>query len=477
MTPSSVPPAAQSSRPHSASTPAPSQVIPLRPSSRWHDPLRLIEQTGPTHGGRAVLWSVCILVLILIVWALVGKLDIIATADGKLVPQTLVKIVQPAESGIVKQLLVNEGDHVTAGQVLMKLDTTLANADKAGIQHDLQQQYMQQRRVQAELSGRPMILKAGDDVQLFSQVQSQYRAHYQAFLDNLDQERSLLLKVEHERRSASQIQGKLEQSLPTYERSADAYQALEKQGFFSSLASAEKQREAIEKSRDLDAQRSSVAALDATIAAQQKRIVQINSAYRSELEKELADIRAKIAQLQPSLDKTLYREGLLELKAPQDGVIKDISVTTIGAVVQPGNVLMTLVPHDEQLYADVNIKNEDVGFVQIGQKAQVKLSAYPFQKYGMLSGSVVRLSADATEAVRQQGQNNDADRDAAGTPPSSYKARIQLEQQTLAPPQGQRLPLTAGMQAVAEIHQGKRTVFEYLLSPVQKSLQEAARER
>ncbi|WP_081768645.1 HlyD family type I secretion periplasmic adaptor subunit [Herbaspirillum sp. RV1423] len=454
------------------------KIIPLRPGHRWDDPLRLIEDAAPGETGRLVLWTVCILIFLMILWASFGKLDIIASAEGKLTPQTLLKIVQPAESGVVQQLLVNEGDSVKAGQVLARLDTTLARADSAGIANDLAHQTMQERRIEAELSGQPMLPVAGDNPVLFAQVLGQYRAHRQAYLDSLEQERALLSKAEHERRSALQILAKLEQTLPSYERSAEAYTKLEQEGFFSPLATAEKRREATEKARDLDAQHSAVSAIDATIEAQGKRISQIQSAYRSELEKERAEIRARIAQLQPGLEKTAYREGLMELKAPQDGTIKDLATTTLGAVVQPGSVVMSLVPRDELLFADVNIKNEDVGFVLIGQKAQIKLATYPFQKYGMLSGVVTHIGADASENNRQsQIDPTKNGNESANVAAWTYKARIRLDRQTLRDPQGALLPLTPGMQVVAEIQQGKRTVLEYLLSPVQKAVQEAGRER
>lgn len=465
-------------QPVSAQTTA--QVIPLRPPSRWHDPLRLIQNEAPSEFGRIVLWSVSILILVLIVWAAFGKLDIIAAAEGKLVPQTLVKIVQPAEAGVVKQLLVDEGDTVKAGQLLAKLDPTLARADKTGVANDLTVQQLQVRRIEAELNEEPLQAKAGEDPERFAQVHNQYLAHRKAFLDSLDQEKSLLVKAEHERKSAAEVMSKLEQTLPTYKKSADAYAKLEKEGFISGIAAAEKQRDAIEKTKDLDAQRSTVASLDATIAAQNKKISQIKSTYQSELQKELADIRGRIGQLQPNLDKTVYKEGLMELRAPQDGVIKDLATTTVGAVVQPGTVVMTLVPKGEQLYADVNVKNEDAGFVQVGQKAQIKLAAYPFQQYGMLTGKVIHVSADATEANKTNPNSNQAntaiDSSQLNTT-ATYKVRIQLDKQTMTDPQGNKLTITPGMQVVAEVNQGKRTVLEYLLSPVRRTVSEAARER
>jgi hemolysin D len=151
--------------------------------------------------------------------------------------------------------------------------------------------------------------------------------------------------------------------------------------------------------------------------------------------------------------------------------VKDLATTTEGAVVQPSSVLLTLVPQGEPLFADVMIRNEDIGFVQPGQSAQVKLAAFPFQKYGLLQGKVIHVSADATEQAAQQGSGGAAAQ-------AIFKARIQLAQQHLnSPTTGQRLAAGAGMQITAEIHQGRRTVLEYLLSPVSKATQEAGRER
>lgn len=458
------------------STPVTSHSTPIR----WHDPLRLIQNEAPSHIGRIVLWIVSLFVILLVCWAVWGKLDIIISAEGKLVPQTLLKIVQPAESGVVRQLLVREGDHVRAGQVLARLDATMAGADKAGVQQDLASQRMQVRRILAQLSAQPMPFQKDGDPLLYAQIHGQYTAQRKAFQDSLNLERSLLLKAEQESKSAEQILSKMKQTLPTYHKAAATYSKLQKAGFFSSLAAEDKQREAIEKTKDLDAQQLSVAALDANIAAQRQTVDKIISVYHSELQKELADIRAKIVQLELNLDKSIYKKDLMELKAPQDGIIKDVATTTVGAVVQPGAVVITLVPQGEKLFADIAIKNEDVGFVRVGQTAHIKLAAYPFQKYGMSSGKVVWISADATEASQSSANNSSVHNTTDNNQPgnnASYKARVQLDGQSLIDPQKRTLPMTSGMQIVAEINQGKRTILEYLLSPVQKAVHEAGRER
>ncbi|WP_338845115.1 HlyD family type I secretion periplasmic adaptor subunit [Massilia sp. W12] len=469
-TPQTAPPAVQAA-------PAASNVIQLRPPARWHDPLQLMQDKAPPKIFRIVLWTLAVLVLLLCIWAAFGKLDIIASAEGKLAAQTLVKVVQPAEAGVLREILVKEGQAVKAGQVLARLDPTVARAERDSVGNVLNEQRLQLRRLQAQLADQSFTLQPGDDKKLYLQVQSQDLAQRRAFSDALAQEQALLQKAESDLAAARQVQQKLEQSLPSYRKAAESYDKLEKEGFMGSLAAAEKQREAQEKAKDLEAQRANVAALQASIAAQQKKIAQLHSNSRADLERELADVRNKIAQLAPNLDKSAYKEGLLELRAPQDGVVKELATTTVGAVLQPGAVLMSLAPQGEALYADVALKNEDVGFVQPGQRAQIKLSAYPFQRYGMLLGKVEYISADASETPKPPASANPQDPASMAAGIATYKARIKLDAQQLHAPQGQVLQLTQGMQVVAEINQGQRTVWQYLLSPVQKTVAEAARER
>jgi hemolysin D len=401
-------------------------------------------------------------------WACIGELDIVSSAEGRLVPQTLLKVVQPAEAGVVREILVKEGQAVSAGQVLVRLDPTFAKADIGSVVADLDTQRLHERRLLAELSGNVFTQKNGDNYVQFLQVQGQFNAKRKAIQDALDQEQSLLAKTQSEHKAALQVLAKFEQSLPSYEKTAAAYQKLETEGFVGNLMAAEKQRDAKEKFRDLQAQRESVQALVSTIDAQRKRMIQIQSGAKSESQKELAEVRAKMAQLQPALDKQAYRQTLMELKAPQAGIVKDLSTTTEGAVVQPGNVLLTLLPKDEPLFADVAIPNEEVGFLAMNQTAQIKFAAFPFQKYGLLTGKVVRISPDA------EAKSDSADRSPAIP---VYRARVSLDQQQLIGPNKDALQLTAGMQVVVEIKQGKRTVMEYLMSPVNKSIQEAAREK
>lgn len=436
--------------------------------------LLAIQESPPAKLPRTVLYCVVALFGILLAWAMFGKLDIVASAEGRLVPQTYVKIVQPAEAGIVQEILVREGQSVEAGQILMRMDAKLTEADARTLRNEHELKRLQLRRIDAELAGLPMRTEAADFPDIYAQVASQYAARRQAYQDALAQEQAILAKTRHDLQASEELARKLRETVPTYRKSAAAFEKLSKDGFYSTLAVEEKQRDRIEKEQDLRAQEATVASLKAMIAASEKKLAQISSNYRSELQNERVETESQFRKLRDELEKIEHKAGLLALRAPQRGVIKDLATHTVGTVVSPGTVLMTLVPHDEPLQAEVYVKNEDVGFVHRDQRVKLKLSAYPFQKYGMIDGTVVHVGPDAADQPAASGKSGGDSSE--GMPGLRYKALVRLDAQHLET-DGNRLRLSPGMQVIAEIHQGQRTVMEYLLSPVQKAWQEAGRER
>lgn len=383
-----------------------------------------IQESPPAKLPRALLHCVVALFLILLLWASVGKLDIVASADGRLVPQTYVKIVQPAEAGIVQEILVGEGQSVEAGQVLMRMDAKLTDADARTIRNEHELKRLQLRRIDAELGGLPIRAEAGDSPDILVQVSNQYAAHRQAYQDALAQEQAILGKTRHDLQAAEELARKLRETVPTYRKSAAAFEKLGHDGFYSPLASEEKQRDRIEKEQDLRAQEATVASLKSTLTASERKLAQITSNYRSELHNERVETESQFRKLREELEKIEHKSGLLALRAPQRGVIKDLATHTAGTVVSPGTVLMSLVPHDEPLHAEVLVRNEDVGFVHVDQHVKLKLAAYPFQKYGMIDGTVTHLGPDAADvaasAARPSGETSDV---AAAL---RYKALVRL---------------------------------------------------
>ncbi len=432
-----------------------------------------IQEKHPSPLPRTMLYLLLTLIGILIVWAILGKLDIVASAEGKLIPQTYLKIVQPADAGIVKDILIKEGQRVEAGQVLLRMDTKVSEADGEILKNEFVLKSLQLRRIDAELTGAMLKIEKGDNAELFRQIEAQFLAHVRAYQDAINQERASLAKAQHDLASSTQIQAKLEQTLPAYQAQETAWQKLGKDGFAAPLMVQDKVRERIEKEQDLRAQDFNVAGLKAAISQSQQRIAQVTSNYRRELMNERVEVEAQYRKLEQEWAKQQHKQGLLELKAPQTGIVKDLATHTVGTVVAPGTILMTLVPLNEPLQAEVMVKNEDVGFVHEGQKVKVKLAAYPFQKYGMVDGMVSHVGADSIEQNpnKLDGQLADKPR-----PQATYKAIVTFDKQALEA-DGESFKLAPGMQVVAEIKQGSRTVMEYLLSPVQGAFHEAARER
>jgi hemolysin D len=431
----------------------------------------------PEVAPRWTLRIVSGLFAILLVWAVFARLDIVAVADGRLVPQTYVKVVQPAEAGIVREILVKEGDAVQAGQVLLRMDPTESVADNTANDRERALQRLELRRIDAELKGIALAPLPGDDPALLRQELAQQRSHRQAFLDALAQERQARERSLRELAAAQETERKLEQTLPSFERTAAAYEKLVTQKMMAQLQAEEQRRRATEQAQDLAAQRATVQALQAAVSQSEQRLAQLKSSYESDLATARDIVSEKLTQLDQQNAKLQYRQANLELKAPQAGTVKELATSTVGAVVQPGTVLLSLVPVNEPLRAEVSVQNQDIGFVKAGQPVRLKLATYPFQRYGMLEGVVKTVIADASAAQGSQGAATNAGAsNAAPGQTMSFKAVIELKDQTLVA-NGDRYPLAAGMQLAAEIVEGKRTVLQYLLSPVQRVASEAGRER
>lgn len=435
-----------------------------------------IQDKPPAPLAGMVLRALLLMLVLLFLWAAFGHLDIVATADGKLVPAGYLKIVQPSEQGLVREILVEEGQEVKEGQVLMRMDAVLSGADVKTLLAEYHTRRLALRRIDAQLAGVAMKRDKDDPADHYAKLEAQYAANVAAWQTALAQETAVLEKARHDLASAEQVRMKLEAVLPHYREQEAAFDKLAKDGFAGKLMFTDKQRERIEKEQDLRAQEFTIRGAQATISQSEKKIAQITADYRRLLQTERADTANQYEKANQELAKQQHRFGLLELKAPQGGLVKDLATHTPGTVVSPGTILMTLVPKDEALRAEVWVGNEDIGFVRKGQDVKIKLAAFQFQKYGMMGGRVAQVSADATEAPSANTRSDALTGRDRPMGPLSFRALVDLNGQVLEA-DGVKYKLAPGMQVVAEINLGRRTVLEYLLSPVQKAVNEAGRER
>jgi HlyD family secretion protein len=280
----------------------------------------------------------------------------------------------------------------------------------------------------------------------------------------------VLAKAEQDLKSALEVESKLRRTLPIYRQQEKAIDDLTRDGFAGRLMLLDRQRERIQQEQDLAAQQFTIASLRATLAQSNQKVAQIQSAYRQALQNERVETEASANRLQEDSEKLAHREELLELRSPHDGVVKDLATRTPGSVIAAGTVLMTVVPDNEPLQAEVWITHLDAGLVEPGQAAKIKLAAYPFQRYGLVRGAVAHVSPDAADLPAGGEKARDVAMARTG-----YRALVDLDSMALEH-DGRRYRLTPGMQVTAEVHLGTRTVIEYLLAPLQKVAREAARE-
>lgn len=453
------------------------QLTRLLPDSRcqiadFQPPLIRLQQSAPNPLGRRVLWALLTLLCFLVAWALWGRLDIVAVAEGKLVPAGYLKIVQPSEAGIVTDILVREGELVRTGQPLMRMDALIASADLDALTTEHTRKRLALARNSAELGGTPFLADERAPAALVREAAEQYQANRNALAAAMAEEHSRMVKVQQELAMARQQRERIAAVLPHYQEQEQAYDRLVNEGFAGALMGSDKRRERIEKEQEMVTQTHLIASAQASIDQSRKKLIQIEADNARQLHGERQEILAQLDKLTKEMEKQRHRRTLLELRAPQDAVVKDLATHTSGTVVQPGTVLASLVPQGDSLKAEIWISNEDIGFVRRGQQVQLKLAAYPFQKYGMAQGTVDHVSADAQseEEAREKGLQG------GGQRPLRYKALVTLNTSALEA-DGVTYPLSVGMQTTAEILLGDRTVAEYLLSPVRKAWHEAGRER
>jgi hemolysin D len=429
---------------------------------------------------------IILLVTVAVAWAWVGKVDIIAVANGRLIPAGEVKLIQPLEIGVVKQIAVAEGDHVRRGDVLIELDPTTASADVERITRDLMQAKLDAARLSAQLAGdaSAFVASPGADPALVEAESRQLLtelAQHRAKLDAIDQQ--ILAKMSERDESKATIE-KIDATLPLLEEKVRMYRELLEKSLTSKVNLLESERQRVEAVHSRIATAHHIEAIVAQIASLVQQRKQTEEELRDQDIKELAKANQTAAQLLQDGIKARQRTGLQTLRAPVDGTVEQLSVHTIGGVVTPAQTLMVIVPDGSKLEVEAVLPNREVGFVEVGQPAEIKVEAFNYTRYGLLHGNVRLLGRDTLRyarppaetsdkdpfAAKQQSPGNSAERE------SSYMVRIALKETAIDTEQGQ-MQLGPGMGVTAEIKTGDRRVIEYVLSPIMRYRHESLHER
>jgi hemolysin D len=442
-----------------------------------------IVETPASPAGRAIMITIMVMLVAAIAWACVGKLDVVATAPGKIIPSGRVKVVQPLELGVVKSIAVKDGDRVAQDQVLVEIDPTSNAADQERLARDALLAELDLARLDALLAGKESAFVAppgapADLVDLAKRQLGAQLAEQRTKTEGLD--RQIAAKTA-ERDGAVATIAKLNASMPLIAERAAIYAKLRANEYSSRIQGIDSERALLEQQHDVEVERHKVEELTATIAALTDERANTAATFARQTFDDRAKADQKAADSRQEQLKLAQKTALQTLRAPVAGTVEQLAIHTVGGVVTPGETLMEIVPDESKLEIEAMLPNRDIGFVHAGQPVEVKVDAYTFTRYGLLHGVVTGISRDAVaEQPRQQnGQPAKGGPEANddGTPSGSpYVAHVALEHDSIMTEDGP-MKLGPGMSVVAEIKTGRRRVIDYLLSPLSRRSHDALQER
>lgn len=417
----------------------------------------------PPHPlARALLLALGGFIVLALLWSVVGQVDIVAIAEGRIIPTTRVQQVQPSEKGVVEQILVREGQQVQAGDVLLVLDRTQTTALRNRLAGEWQQTVDALARDTAFLHRLEAGAPLSSPIALQAELEQQWQ-HYQSQREALQAQQA---SREAERAANQQVARGLRATLALLEERSASLRHLAERKLVAHHQYLEQEQQRITRQQELAAAEARDRQLQAAIQESAQQLAALQSQVHATTLAKVNELQHQRDSLAEQLRQAQDADSKQVLHAPVSGQVKDLAVHTVGGVVQEAQQLMLVVPDGQPLEVEAWLPNRDIGFIHEGDRAVVKVHTFPFTKYGTLSARVLRISDDAV-ADEQPGN---------ARKPFHYRLLLQLEQSHLAV--GERLvPLLPGMQVTAEVITGQRRIIEFFLSPLQQRVQEGLRER
>lgn len=427
--------------------------------------LEIIERpVSPT--ARVTSWILIGGLVLTVLWLTFGRIDVVASASGKLVPIDNVKLVQPAEAGIVRAILVRNGQRVSKGQALVELDPTVSTADAVQAMRALETAELDAARSRAILSaldghelsfvppkGTPPGV-AATQLALARALVAEIEAGSSGSAANQ--------RVAEAARGEAEIEAaKLAETLPLLDEQIAANETLLEKGYVSKLRVIEMRRQRLGAVRDRDRALETANRATAQIAVAGSGSLQSRAQAKARILAELTKAEADAKLRREELTKATQRSSLQRLTSPVDGTITQLAIHTVGGIVEPAKPIMVVVPAGGMLVLEARVLNRDAGFVRAGQPVAVKLEAFPFTRYGTIPGTIESVSSDAVEDEKLG---------------LVYTVRVALASNSINRGDA-RVSLTPGMAATADIKTGRRSILSYLMSPIDEARLEAGRER
>jgi hemolysin D len=426
-----------------------------------------------------------------VVWSFVGRVDILATAQGRIAPSGEVKLIQPLDPGIVRAIHVQDGDQVRAGQLLVELDPTQSGADQNRLARDLLQAKLDVARLTALKAtfsgGGPGAFVAPPDAPAdrIAEAKAAMQAQAEQQAEKLA---DLTQQIDEKRAEAAEVAAetdKINATLPMLAEKERIHRDLTARGYGTSLSYLDAQQQLAEARHDLMVQSDRAQESVAARAALERQRSASGAEYTAGILEDLRKAQEQVDELSQDFVKARDKSADTQLRAPIGGVVQQLTIHSLGGVVMPAERLMVIVPDTRNLVVEAQLANRDVGFVHVGQTAKVKVETFNFTRYGLLDGKVIGVSRDAVDPTPPQGgatppnAQESQPASAQGAQPGGsapYVARIALPRTTMTV-DGEVRQLRPGMAVTAEIRTGDRTIIDYLLSPLARKTDESLHER
>src|SRR5579884_3440766 len=419
-----------------------------------------VTETPPSPIGRAIAHAIIALFCIALAWAYLGRVDIVASAKGKVIPSGHTKLIQPFETGVVRAIHVHDGQTVKTGDTLIELDPTMNDSEWRHYQSDLVAAQLDVARLKAELAD-------GDPLANFTPpaeaTPAQLAVQRQFLLGQMAEQQDKLAVLEHQRRqkqaeyeAIEATINKLQASLPILQERMEIRKTLFEHATGSKASYLELLQPFVEEQHELEVQKRHSEETTAAIAAIDEQRQQAVEEFKRTRYGELVEAERKAKGLGEDLIRARHRASLQVLTSPIDGVVQQLAVHTIGGVVTPAQALLVLVPSDSHLEIEAMVSNRDIGFVHGGEDAEIKVDTFSFTRYGLLYGKVLSVSPDAIVRDKPADKQNDkaASADAASSEPKGqelqYAARVSLDRSAMQI-EDRLVNLAPGMAVTVEI--------------------------
>ncbi|MGN1057661.1 MAG: HlyD family type I secretion periplasmic adaptor subunit [Comamonas sp.] len=413
-------------------------------------------------GSRLLVWAAALAVLVLVIWACLGRIDEVVRGQGKVVPSRQVQVVQSLDGGIVEEILVRPGEKVEVGQVLLRIDPTRFTASLGESKAEVLALKARAARLEAIATGE--IFKAPEEVMKEApQVVEMERR----FWETKTQELNTTLSIARDQ--LNQRQQELRETIANRDQAASSCnltseelavtRPLLKSGAVSEVDLLRLQRDVARFCGEAKAAGAQIGRIQAAIQEAERKVQESELNARNLARVELSEARAKLSSLEQGQLALQDRVKLAEVRSPVRGTVNTLMANTIGGVVQPGKDILDIVPMDDTLLLEVQINPKDIGFLHFGQKAEVKFTAYDFAIYGGLSGLVEQIGANTITDERGN---------------SFYIVKVRTDRVHVG---DDSRPIIPGMQAEVHILTGQRTLMQYLLKPILRAKANALTER